>query len=221
MKTALLSLCLALLPAAHHRRAGDPADVLRAADRAFLQATRERGIEGWLSWFAVDAVVFPPSGPLAVGGAEVRRHYTSQSGFPPKGFVWEPETAGISAAGDLGWTSGRWGNDASGTAVWSGKYLTVWRKEGVDVWKVVADCAYDPTYAARLPGLDGPPSRLAREREQEFHSTAGDLAATMGSWWANDENGAEVGGKFLSVWLKDADGTQELVMETGILQAER
>lgn len=214
-------LCLALLCSSGGRPVGDPADVLRDADRAFCQATRERGLEGWLSWFASDAVVFPPSGPLAVGSAEVRRHYASQNGFPPKGFVWEPESAEISAAGNFGWTSGRWGNDASGTASWAGKYLSVWRKEADGAWKAVADCALDPGYAGRLPGLSGPPQTLGRESEHAFHSAAGDMAATMGSWWANDADGNEAGGKFLSLWRKQADGTHELVTETGILQVIR
>lgn len=214
-------LCLALLCASFGPRAGDPADVLRAADRAFFQATRERGLEGWLSWFAPDAVVFPPSGALAVGSAEVRRHYASQPGFPPKGFVWEPEAAGLSGAGDLGWTTGRWGNDASGSASWAGKYLTVWRKEADGSWKAVADCALDPLFASRLPGLSGPPQTLGRESEHTFRSAAGDLGATLGSWWANDADGGESGGKFLSLWRKLPDGTHELVVETGILQAKR
>src|SRR5688572_2410448 len=110
---AALCLALALLPAgtAMHE---DAADVLRTADRAFFQDTRAKGLEGWLAWFAEDAVVFPPAGPLAAGGAAIRRHYESEGGFPPKGFLWEPEAASIATTGDLGWTIGRWGNDASG-----------------------------------------------------------------------------------------------------------
>jgi len=220
MKTALLVTLLAL-GALGHVPAGDPADVLRAADRAFFTATRERGLEGWLSWFAADAIVFPPEGPLAVGSASVRSHYASQPGFPRKGFVWEPESAGISAAGDFGWTTGRWGSDAGGTASWAGKYLTVWRKDADGAWKAVADCALDPAYAARLPGLSAPPQTLGRESEHAFRSAAGDVSATLGSWWANDASGGEAGGKFLSVWRRNADGSHELVAETGILQAKR
>src|SRR5262245_21326876 len=107
-----LALCALVLVAPQTgASAGDPADVLKEADRAFFRATRERGLEGWLSWFAQDAVVFPRSGALAVGSEAVRRHYSSLGGFPAKGFTWEPERAALSSGGDLGWTIGRAGND--------------------------------------------------------------------------------------------------------------
>lgn len=199
----------------------DPADVLRAADRDFLQATRERGREGWLAWFAEDAVVFPPSGGLALGAAAVRRHYESQDGFPLKGFVWEPEEAGLASSGDLGWTRGRWGNDANGTPTWTGQYLSVWRKQPDGAWRVVADCGYVPEFATRVAGLEGPPVASGSESERLFRSVAGDLAATAGSWWARDAADTEVGGTFLSLWRRHADGTQERLFTTGIAQARR
>ena len=221
MLRLLVPCALALCSSPAPRAPGDPADVLREADRAFCRTTREQGLEGWLAWFAADAVVFPPSGALAVGSAAVRRHYAGIDGFPAQGFLWEPESAAISAAGDFGWTTGRAGNDASGAPAWNGQYLTVWRKEADGSWKVVADCANDARYAARLPGLAGPPATIGRESEQVFRSAAGELWATAGSWWAADSSGGETGGKFLSVWCRNADGSHELVAETGILQAKR
>ena len=199
----------------------DPADVLRAADRSFCRATRERGREGWLAWFADDAVVFPPSGALAVGAAAVRRHYESQDGFPAAGFLWEPQEAGLATSGDLGWTRGRWGNDASGQALWSGQYLSVWRKQADGAWKVVADCTFAPDFAVLVGGLAGPPLTSGSESACVFASAAGDLAATAGSWWSSDAAGGEVGGKFLSVWRRLPDGTQERLLTTGIAQAQR
>lgn len=212
-------LCAAAL--SDPRPAEDPADVLRESDRAFFRATREKGLEGWLGWFADDAVVFPPSGALAVGRDEVRRHYASLGGFPPRGFLWDPEEAGLATSGDLGWTIGRAGNDASGTPVWTGRYLTVWRKQPDGAWRVVSDCSFDPRYAAVLPGLSEPPTTVGREREHRFASASGELSACLGSWWAADAEGSEAGGKYLALWRKNADGSQELVTETGILQARR
>ena len=219
MKTAL---CFALaLPLAGSPAPEDPADVLKAADRAFFQDTRKNGLEGWLGWFAGDAVVFPPDGALAAGSDRIRAHYESQASFPPKGFVWEPDAASISAARDFGWTIGRWGNDATGTPVWNGKYLSVWRKEPDGSWKVVADCSYDPGFDTRMPGLTGAPHSLCRESERRFRSDAGELEVSAGSWFALDDGGGECGGKFLSIWRRHADGSLQLVAETGILQARR
>jgi ketosteroid isomerase-like protein len=219
MNAVLLALVPLLGP--HTLTGEDPADVLRAADRAFCAETRARGVDGWLAWFADDAIVFPPNGALAVGRDEVDAHYRGQPGFPAPGFTWEPERAGITTAGDLGWTVGRAGNDATGTPKWSGEYLTVWRKDADGAWRVVTDCGYDATFATRLPGLTGAPVTSGREREHHFRSADGELSAALGTWWASDADGTEVGGKFLSVGRREADGTHALVVETGILQARR
>jgi ketosteroid isomerase-like protein len=218
MKTALL-LALALLQE-NPSRTSDPAEVLRNADRAFFKDTRANGLEGWLAWFTDDAVVVPPSGPLVVGGEAIRRHY-EQRGFPPKGFLWEPSQASISSAKDFGWTIGSWGSDAGGTAVWSGKYLTVWRKGSDGEWRVVADSPYDPGYDKRLSGLSGAPRSQYRETERQFRSSAGDLEAVAGSWLAIDAASRECGGKFLEVWRRNTDGSMQLVADTGLVQAKR
>jgi ketosteroid isomerase-like protein len=213
----LLACALALSALA----VSDPADVLRAADRAFFRATRERGLEGWLAAFADDAVVFPPAGPLAADAAARRKHYASQAGFPAKDFVWDPEDAGLAVSADFGWTRGRWGSDASGQAVWAGQYLSVWRKEASGVWKVVADCTYDADFATRCAGLAGAPMASGSEAESTFRSAAGDLTAVAGTWWMSDAEGGEVGGKFLALWRRRDDGTQERLYLTGLAQAKR
>jgi ketosteroid isomerase-like protein len=210
-----LALVLAQAGAA---RADDPAEVLRAADRAFFQDTRKNGLEGWLGWFAEDAVVVPPSGPLAVGSEAIRKHYEGQRGFPYKGFVWQPDTASISSLGDFGWTIGSWGSDATGEAVWNGKYLTVWRKGPDGTWKVVVDCPYDPGYDKRLPGLSGAPRSCTRESERVFLSASGELEASVGSWYALDADQGECGGKFVEVWRRQTDQALKLVVDTGLLQ---
>lgn len=221
MLTVALLAVLCAAPGDAHTDPDDPAEVVREADRAFFRATRARGLEGWLACFAADAVVFPPAGPLAIGSEAVRRHYASQNGFPAKDFLWEPEEAGLSAAGDLGWTRGRWGSDASGSPTWAGQYLSVWRREADGAWKVVADCGYAPDYATRLAGLVGAPMTSGSETETSFHSAAGDLSATAGHWWTSDADGTEVGGTFLSVWRRNADGSVERLFSTGQAQGKR
>jgi len=196
----------------------DPASALREADRAFCEATRADGLEGWLDWFAPDAVVFPPRDGLAVGAEAVRAHYSGMQGFPAPGFLWEPLQAGIASSGDLGWTIGHAGSDASGTAVWNGgEYLTVWRKQPDGRWRVVSDCGFDARFGTTL-GLAGAPRTIGRESEHVFRSRDGDLTACIGSWWASDDAGGETGGTFLSVWRRAKDGGQELVAETGVVQ---
>ena len=49
---------------------------------------------------------------------------------------WEPQGAGVSGDGAMGWTDGRWEAVARGAAVASGHYLTVWTKDHRGGWKV-------------------------------------------------------------------------------------
>lgn len=201
------------------RPSTDPAAVLRAADEAFFRTTRARGLEGWLSVFAAEACVFPPQGEILSGAAALRTYYTKLA-FPPAGFVWEPDAAGLAPSGDLGWTAGRWGSDLGGTPRWQGRYLTVWRKSATG-WEVVADCGGEPDFAQHAPGLAGAPVTLGRERTHSFRASDGSLEATLGGWWASDEAGGECGGKFLSVWRRQEGGGFELASEIGFAQARR
>ena len=218
MLSALLVLAL-LAPQDAVPAPEDPARILREADLAFWRATAERGLEGWLAHFADDAVVFPAQGGFVRGAAPLRAHYTALS-FPPRGFRWEPEQAGLAASGDLGWTSGRWGLDDGQKVAWQGHYLTVWRHTEAG-WKVVADCGGEPDFARRAPGLAGAPVALGREGAGSFRARDGSLEATLGEWWARDEQGGECGGTYLSVWRRLPAGGLELVAETGLATARR
>jgi len=120
----------------------DPAAELAARDRAFDQASRERGVAAWVEFFADDAVVFPGRGPF-VRGKEAIRAAWAKAGFDPAGLSWFVDGAEVSAAGDFGVTYGHWRAERKGPdgkpAVATGKYLTTWRKGADGVWRVIAD----------------------------------------------------------------------------------
>lgn len=121
-----------------------------AADRAallkmeadFARASAARGVEGWLSYFAPDAAIFPPSADIVTGLPAIRAHY-QKTGFTPAGLSWTPVFAEASACGDLGYTFGNWEaveKDAKGAPVtYRGKFLTVWKRQADGSWKVAAD----------------------------------------------------------------------------------
>jgi ketosteroid isomerase-like protein len=115
---------------------------LVAADLAVAKATAERGLEGWLSWFAADARIFPPGEPV-IEGIEAIKAYYRKTGFDPKPLSWKPAYADLAASGDLGYTVGyaSWpATDDKGQRVTRGsKYLTVWKKQADGSWKVAAD----------------------------------------------------------------------------------
>ena len=104
--TAVLVTAALALAGLRQEPVESPADELKEADRAFSRETTERGLAGWLAWFAADALILEPGGEPARGVEGVRRYYESVPGFPPSGFRWEPDSAGLATSGELGWTSG-------------------------------------------------------------------------------------------------------------------
>ena len=56
---------------------------LLTADMSFSKTAAERGLEGWLSWLADDAVIFPKRGPIVENLAGIKDHYKA-TGFTPE-----------------------------------------------------------------------------------------------------------------------------------------
>lgn len=115
---------------------------LMDADRAFAQATAASGAEGWTAFFAADGVMFRPGGTV-VGTDSIRAVVTTWFADDTFALTWDPSHAEVSAAGDLGYTYGRYrstGTDGQGNEVAStGSYVTVWRKQEDGSWKVMLD----------------------------------------------------------------------------------
>jgi|SRR4051812_26814556 ketosteroid isomerase-like protein len=112
------------------------------AEAAFEKTRAERGLEGWLSYFADDAADFVRGGPFTFTKAEMREQL--QKTFDPADqLTWEPVKIDVAASGDLGYSLGTWqlkGKDPSGNEVTqTGKYITIWKKQKDGSWKVVAD----------------------------------------------------------------------------------
>lgn len=126
-------------------------------ERAFARSVAATGIRaGFLEWLAPTGVVFRPgpvNGPAAY----------AESPASAARLAWEPEFAAVSAAGDLGWTTGPWAwrADSSATedAAW-GEYLSVWRRQDDGRYLAVLDVGISHA------GPSGPP------RAPEFLSPA-------------------------------------------------
>lgn len=118
---------------------------LMDADRAFFKATTERGIDGWMSFMADDAVRIAPIGEKAVTGrTAVRQLDAPMFADPKKRLIWEPTDGGPFADGKHGFTTGRARIVARSDAgaeetIWSGAYVTIWRQAADGSWKVILD----------------------------------------------------------------------------------
>ncbi len=116
---------------------------IQKADLDFCEATKQRGLDGWMSYFADEAVAFPPGKPSITGRGVLREFYSRMFGQPEFSLIWRPVKADAAASGDMGYTIGTAESTSRGPdgkeVKRPGKYLTVWKKQADGSWKVVAD----------------------------------------------------------------------------------
>ncbi len=122
---------------------------LLAADRAFDQATAEKGIEGWVAFFAPNGSMLPGDDPPVSGPDAIRQFMGPTLAQPGVSLRWQPTRAEVLIPGVLGMTVGRFERrweDAEGKPQQrNGTYVTVWKKQPDGSWKVVFDTgAPDP-----------------------------------------------------------------------------
>jgi ketosteroid isomerase-like protein len=121
-----------------------------AADQAFSRLSVDKGSNAvFLAYVADDGRIFGTGNETPIiGKAEATRRFTDPkdgNGDPKVNVLsWEPDAAGVSRDGALGWTDGHWifetGPDALGRRHHiTGHYLTVWVKDAKGAWKVQAD----------------------------------------------------------------------------------
>jgi ketosteroid isomerase-like protein len=137
-------------------------DSLIAAERAFAATSVEKGVrEAFLTYLAEDGVIFRPR---AVNGREVWQ----ARGPVPATLVWEPAYAEVSAAGDLGYTTGPWELRPYDTKrpVGHGHFVSVWQTQADGRWRVVLDIGVSHERPARGVGSSdfrpGPEHAAAR-----------------------------------------------------------
>jgi ketosteroid isomerase-like protein len=107
------------------------------SERAFSSLSADKGVrEAFLSYLADDAVVFRPK---PVPGRKV---YEEMPAASPLLLTWEPAFAEVSAAGDLGYTTGPYqarDRTKPEQSARYGHYISVWERQGAWKWKVVFD----------------------------------------------------------------------------------
>ena len=127
-------------------------------ERAFAQAAVERGVkEAFQAFLSEDAVLFRPR---AVNAQDWLREQPATPGV----LSWEPAYADVSAAGDLGFTTGPWSFSPAPdqSPVAHGNYFTFWKKQADDSWKAVIDHGtINPPPATAAVRLESPTSPLA------------------------------------------------------------
>jgi ketosteroid isomerase-like protein len=174
---AVLTLAL-LCTVGGEAAAASGLDSLVAAERAFARMSVEKGVrDAFLTYLAEDGVIFSP---LATNG---RQAWESRAPVTAT-LVWEPVFAEVSAAGDLGYTTGPWElrpNDPQRPTGY-GHFVSVWQKQADGAWRVAVDIGI--AHAQPLRGLGnvdftpGPLHVAPRRTARPIDLAALDLAWT-------------------------------------------
>ena len=117
------------------------ADALKVLDAEWSKAAATRNADKVASFYADDAVAYPPNEPVAVGKVAARKAWAGIFADPASKISWKSNTAG--ADGNLGYTAGTYeasgkGPDGKVTAE-KGKYVCVWHKGADGKWKAIHD----------------------------------------------------------------------------------
>jgi ketosteroid isomerase-like protein len=144
MKTKfwLILLLAAFMLGALANSQSDGSAALVKIEGEFMKAAAEHGSQGYLSYYADDAVEVPNGAAFLPG----KENIAKTMGFldnPGNHLTWTPVGAGIGASGDLGYTYGTYEfstKDKDGKPVVDhGKYTTIWKKQKDGSWKVALD----------------------------------------------------------------------------------
>ncbi len=123
-------------------RADAPSQILQL-DAEWSSAAQARDFERVISFWADDAIVFPPGSPPVVGKAAIREFVEKSFQTPGFDISWKTTTVAVSRSGDIAYTTGTnrvsfRGPDGKQVTV-EGKAVAVWRREKEGAWKCVID----------------------------------------------------------------------------------
>jgi ketosteroid isomerase-like protein len=115
---------------------------LRALEAAMMAAAVEKGADGYMSFYAEDAVELPDGAPMLLGKETIGKTMTFLNDKNNR-LTWVPVHVDVSESGDLGYTFGNYEfrsiREDGKPSVEHGKYTTIWKKQKDGRWKVVLD----------------------------------------------------------------------------------
>ena len=158
MKTVISLLVIIIFPfiLALGQESKDDAKQLMQLDRDFDKATAEKGVEGWVAYFAPNGSMLSDTNKPTTGPAAIRVEMDPVFKDTTFTLRWSPVKADIMIPGVIGYTVGRWErirmNKEGRWMKSTGTYSTTWKKQPDDSWKIVLDSGVS----------DGPPVELKR-----------------------------------------------------------
>ncbi len=95
------------------------------------------------SFYAEDAVAYPPNEPVSVGRAAAKKVWAAYFADPTFDISWKTTYAEVAKSGDLGFTAGTYEASLKGPdgkqVTEKGKYLCTWKLQKDNTWKAIHD----------------------------------------------------------------------------------
>jgi ketosteroid isomerase-like protein len=137
-----LLACQQQAPAAPDTRAADEA-ALKQWDETWAKAASAKDVDKTVSYYADDAMVQPPNGPLLTSKADIRKAWAEMLGAPGFAGGWKATKVEVAKSGELAYLTGTWEfkwNDASGKPTSDkGKFVEIVKKQADGSWKCAND----------------------------------------------------------------------------------
>ena len=137
---------IVLLFSASYVLAADPdtmAKALAHLDDEWSKAAVAKDVDRVASFYAVNAIAYPPNEPMAIGRTAAKKVWASYFADPTFSISWKTLHSGVSTSGDLGFTAGTYEDSFKGPdgklVKEKGKYVCTWRKEKDGTWKAIHD----------------------------------------------------------------------------------
>jgi ketosteroid isomerase-like protein len=119
------------------------AKALAKLDDDWSKAAATKDADRVASFYAEDAIAYPPNEPAAVGRPAAKKVWASYFADPSFKISWKTDHAGVSKSGDLGFTAGTYEDSFKGPdgklVSEKGKYVCTWKKQKDGTWKAIHD----------------------------------------------------------------------------------
>ncbi len=119
------------------------AKALAKLDDDWSKAAATRDADRVASFYAEDAIAYPPNEPVAIGRPAAKKVWAAYFADQTFTISWKTVHAEVAKSGDLGYTAGTYeasfkGPDGKQVSE-KGKYVCTWRKQKDGTWKAIHD----------------------------------------------------------------------------------
>ena len=125
------------------QKPNDEALHLMQLDRDFDKATAEKGVDGWVMYFAPNGSMLGDTSQPTTGIAAIRAEMEPVFKDSSFSLRWHPTKGEMMIPGVIGYTVGRWErhrkNKEGKVMKSTGAYSTTWKKQPDGSWKIVLD----------------------------------------------------------------------------------